>query len=260
MAWRLGVPVCIVALTAAACSSSSAPTPPPTSAGPTVEELWSRITIDSSESPAEVGSEAVIDGFRVHPDPDDDGVIHVVSGQENVVVNATDIASFPPGPASYLVVNWGDGPNQRVGCGPCRADHDYAPGRYTLVASLDGTDRDRSITIQVQVSAPREKKTDPTPPPPRFQSFGFVPETLAFHGTGFLVTPFPLPSGVTVTQVRLSCRPLLTILPNFLGQPQAFPGGLGIPIFANRRGTCTYTLSGSDANGPYTETSTLTVE
>jgi hypothetical protein len=201
--------------------------------------------------------ETVVNGFRVHPDPDEDGVIHVVSGGERVVVNGSDIASAGPDAQSYLVVNWGDGPNQRVGCGPCRADHDYAPGRYTLVASMDGTG-DRSISIEVQVSAPREKNV--APPPPRFETFGFVPETLAFHGTGFLVTPFPLPAGVTVTGLNLSCRPLLTILPNLLSPPQAFPGGLGIPVFANRRGTCTFTISGSDANGPYTQTSTLTVQ
>src|SRR5215470_485323 len=40
-------------------------------------------------------STAVIDGFRVHPDPDGDGLIHVVEG-DGVVVNAADIASQPP--------------------------------------------------------------------------------------------------------------------------------------------------------------------
>jgi hypothetical protein len=150
----LPIPLLVVTMAAVGCAGSS-PTNP---AEPATSRTASRATWLSVASPrAATGgprSTAVIDGFRVHPDPGDDGVIRVFD-DENVVVNATDIASRPPDPQSYLVVNWGDGPNQRVGCGPCRQDHPYAAGRYTLVASLDGTASGRSISVPVEVSRAR---------------------------------------------------------------------------------------------------------
>ena len=140
--------------------------------------------------PAGLRSSAVIDGFRVHPDPGDDGVIRV-SEDENVVVNATDIAARPPAPQSYLVVNWGDGPNQRVGCGPCRQDHGYARGRYTLQASVDGTASDRSISVAVEVSPSRGEKPNRGKGP--IQPFELGASDIAVGETMFLVVPIALP-------------------------------------------------------------------
>src|SRR5205085_1506991 len=103
---RLPVSMVIIATVGCASSSPSRPTEATKSgyaalaaAGP-----WSRIKGGASASSRGVKASAVINGFRVHPDPDDDGVIRVVEG-ENVVVNATDIASSPPAPPSYLVVS-----------------------------------------------------------------------------------------------------------------------------------------------------------
>ena len=115
---------------------------------------------------------------------------------ENVVVNATDIASRPPAPQNYLGVNWGDGSNQRVGCGPCRQDHGYAPGRYTLVASLDGTASGRSISVRVEVAAPRERSTRVNAEGP-IQPFALGTSDIAVGETVFLVVPFFLPPTVT---------------------------------------------------------------
>src|SRR5262249_48108881 len=99
-------------------------------------------------------STAVIDGFRVHPDPGGDGLIHVMEG-DGVVVNAADIASQPPAPVTYLIVNWGDSGNDPISCGACRLTHAYKPGRYTVVATTDdlqpGTDK-RTATFTVDVA------------------------------------------------------------------------------------------------------------
>jgi hypothetical protein len=251
MRWTTGVSLTLVTVVALGCSSSS-PTAAPVKADASTAALWSRITVLTSARSSGATSAAVIDGFRVHPDPGDDGVIHAVEG-ENVVVNATDIATRPPGPQSFLVVNWGDGPNQRVGCGPCRMDHPYAPGRYTLIASLDGAPGDRSISVPVEISPQREKRVS------LFPSFGFIPSSLTLGSTGYLVLPFPLPEGVTVYGLDLSCSPPDVLVPDFMSPPQSFPDGIGLPFLANEVGTCGFSLSGTGPEGPFTATSTLTV-
>ena len=149
---------------------------------PDASTFWAKVQMDPPVAPADLSGAAVVNGFRVHPDPDEDGIIHVFSDQ-SVAVNATDIAARPPAEQSYLVMNWGDGPNRRVGCGPCRADHEYAPGRYRLTATAEGipaseagADTSRSISLEVQVFARREKPEEPQKPAfvSHFQSFGFM--------------------------------------------------------------------------------------
>jgi len=111
----LRVPVLIAVAAALGCSPSA-----PTRSSQTVKgdaQLPSWLTLAAGRGSGGLTSSAVINGFRVHPDPGDDGVIRVFT-DESVVVNATDIKAEPSAPPSYLVVNWGDGPNQRVGCGP----------------------------------------------------------------------------------------------------------------------------------------------
>jgi hypothetical protein len=223
----------------------------------------------------DVSAEAVIDGFRVHPDPDEDGVIHVFT-DESVAVNATDIAARPPAEQSYLVINWGDGPNRRVGCGPCRADHQYDPGRYRLTATAEGIpasqsggETSRSISIEVQVSERREKPEAPQSPvvSSHFQTFGFMPDVVN-RGTDFLlVVPFPFPEpfppGVTLRPpfLTLDCAPpILTVIRRPLVPRVPVPGGFGLTYRALRRGTCVLTAYGTDANGPFTETATLTIQ
>jgi len=223
--------------------------------------------MDPPVAPADLSGTAVVNGFRVHPDPDEDGVIHVFS-DESVAVNATDIAARPPADQSYLVMNWGDGPNQRVGCGPCRQDHQYAPGRYRLTASADnipteaGGENSRSISLEVQVFARREKPAAPQTPAfvSHFQSFGFMPTTVTVGGDFLLVLPTVYPPGVTprFPFFTLTCTPFLAAIPRLV-PPVPFPGGFGGTLRARRAGTCVSTVYGTDANGPFTETSTVTI-
>jgi hypothetical protein len=260
----IGIPVAILLSAAAGCDSSSPTKATVSSTAPEASALWSMVKINTHGTGAGLQSTAVIDGFRVHPDPDEDGVIHVFA-DESVVVNASDIASRPPAPQSFLVVNWGDGPNQRVGCGPCRADHVYAPGRFRLVASADnlqpsaGSGTDRSISLQVQVSSRREK---PGPFVSRFQSFGFDQNGVQVGATFYFVLPIPLPPGIMLAfpGITLNCTPFDAAFPDILAPFQPFPGGIGLPFTAIKPGTCVATISGTDANGPFTETSTLTIQ
>jgi hypothetical protein len=260
----IAIPVAILLAASAGCDSSSPTKATVTSTTPEASALWSMIKFNTHAAPAGLESTAMIDGFRVHPDPDEDGVIHVFA-DERVVVNASDIASRPPAPQSYLVVNWGDGPNQRVGCGPCRADHEYAPGRYRLVASADnlqpsaGSGTDRSISLQVQVSSRREKSV---PFVSRFETVGFVPNEVQVGSDFFLVLPTLPPPGIVLVPpfITLNCTPLDAIFPNILVPAQPFPGGIGLSFLATNPGTCVATFYGEDANGPFTETSTLTIQ
>jgi hypothetical protein len=255
MRWIVRIPVSIVVVAALGCSPS-APTPPSqTLKGDALLPSW--LTVATGRGPGGLRSSAVIDGFRVHPDPGDDGVIHVFS-DENVVVNATDIASRPPAPQNYLVVNWGDGPNQRVGCGPCRQDHGYAPGRYTLVASLDGAASDRSISVPVQVSArgPRRVRSDGP-----IQPFELTSGDIAVGDTAYLVVPFFLPP--TVVSAFLfppDCSPAGAAAFDFSSIPIFSPPTVSLPVIGVSPGICTITASGTLVGGSsFTQSVTFTV-
>lgn len=249
--------------TVSATASSS-----PIAAVPDAATFWAMVQMDRPAVPADLSGAAVVDGFRVHPDPDEDGVIHVFT-DESVAVNASDIAARPPADQSYLVMNWGDGPNQRVGCGPCRADHQYDPGRYRLTASADNiagseAGASRSISLEVQVSARREKPEAPPAPvsTSHFQAFGFMPDVVTRGTDGVLVLPIVFPPGVTrrFPFYSIDCDRPLTIIDRPLVPLVPFPGGVGLTYRALRRGTCVATVYGTDANGPFTETSTVTIE
>jgi hypothetical protein len=254
------IPVAMVVLAAVGCAPSTpaGPTAAPTATSGYAAQLaagpWAKLKAGGPPAAAAgVKAEAVIDGFRVHPDPGDDGVIRVVEG-ENVTVNASDIASPPPAPQSFLVVNWGDGGNQRVGCGPCRMDHSYAPGRYTLVASADGLPGDRSITLTVDVRPGRRA------PNTRFQYWGFLDgEQLHIGDPGRIFLPLEEPPGVTLLAFDVLCSPSYDVLaPNGFVEIHP-PEYVAFPFVAAAPGTCTLYIFGEDANGPFTETSTLTI-
>lgn len=248
----------VVAVSSVRCGGALSPTASDTTPAARAAAAWAMVKIGTSGG---VASTAVIDGFRVHPDPGDDGVIHVLEGQ-NVVINATDIASRPPAPQSYLIVNWGEGSNQRVGCGPCRLEHAYGAGRYTLVATADdllpatpaGASTNRSISLVVEVSTQREPKHS------LFEAFGFVPSTLSVGDSGIIILPIPPPPGITITALPFpSCAPLGIFA--IIGPPLVVPSGIGVPIIAIAPGTCTVTISGTDSGeAPFSESSTLTIQ
>jgi len=260
----LRIPLAIVIIASAGCASSPPSGPSATAtadvAAKAAANLWFRIEGRSPAASRSVRATAVIDGFRVHPDPGDDGVIRVFA-DENVVVNATDIASRPPAPQSYLVMNWGDGPNQRVGCGPCRADHTYAPGRYTLVASADnlqpsaGSGTDRSISVVVEVSSRREKPGDLAP----IQPFELSSSDIAVGDTTFLLLPENLPSNVALTTFpALDCSPPGAAFADF-ANVVFIPPNIALPFIGVLPGTCTFSVSGTVDGRPFTQSATFTI-
>ena len=251
----LRIPASIVIAAAVGCSPS-APTRPstvaPAQAAP--RPAWFAMAAGQA-GPAGLRISAVIDGFRVHPDPGDDGVIRVSEG-ENVVVNATDIASRPPLPQSYLVVNWGDGPNQRVGCGPCRQDHGYARGRYTLQASVDGTASDRSISVAVEVSPSRREKPNRAGGP--VQPFELGASDIVVGETMFLVVPISLPPTVTAAFLSLDCAPPNAAILDF-GGVVFNPPNAALPVVGQAPGTCTLSVFGIENGVPFNQDLTFTV-
>jgi hypothetical protein len=255
MRWIVRIPVSIVVVAALGCSPSASTRPSETVKGGAHLPSW--LTVATGRGPGGLRSSAVIDGFRVHPDPGDDGVIRVFS-DESVAVNATDIASRPPAPQSYLVVNWGDGPNQRVGCGPCRQDHGYAPGHYTLVASLDGTASDRSISVPVQVSARGPRRVRSEGP---IQPFDLTNGDIAVGDTTYLEVPFlPPPTILLPVFLSVDCSPPGAADIDFLSPPAFTPPTISLPFIGISPGTCTISVSGNTVGGsPFTQSVTFTV-
>jgi len=251
---KTGIPVSIVVMAALGCSPSGSTRPSAVETGWSAVPPWIKVT--ATGVGAGLLSSAVIDGFRVHPDPGDDGVIHAFT-DESVVVNATDIASRPPAEPNYLVVNWGDGPNQRVGCGPCRQDHGYAPGRYTLVASLDGPSG-RSITVQVEVVARRERSTRVSADGP-LQPFELGNGDLAVGETTFF--QFGIPTNLlTLFIFPPTCSPPGAAFYDFATLPVLNPPTFALPIKGFFPGTCTITATGTLVGGaPFNQTITFSV-
>jgi hypothetical protein len=114
----------------------------------------------------------------------------------------------------------------------------------------------------VQVSARRERE-EPQKPAfvSRFQAFGFVQNNVTVGSNFLFVVPLVFPPGVTprIPLYTLICTPLTAALPRLVA-PVPFPGGFGLTLRANRAGTCVATVYGTDANGPFTETSTVTIQ
>jgi hypothetical protein len=257
MARGLAVPVAVlcVAVASAGCGSSSPSVTAPEAAAAAVPSGWkvySSLAAVITEAAGVVSRKAVIDGFRVHPDPGDDGVIRVFEGQP-VIVNAVDVASVPPAPQTYLIVNWGDGDgNQRTGCGACRLEHLYPSGRYTVVATADDLQPEgqpgrinRSITLTIEV----------TPAPgggieavSLFADLGFSPSVLAVGDFGEFFIPrafFTNPPDNIIEQCTTDPGPP----PFAIGPPAVLPRGLVFPIFALIPGRCTLTIISHDADG-----------
>jgi len=205
---------------------------------------------------------ADIDGFRVHPDPGDDGIIRVFEG-ERVVVNGADVASRPPAPETHLIVNWGEDPtvNERVPCGPCRLEHSYAVGRYTLVATADDLQPEgapgrvnRSITVTIVVAPIPPTRPDPVSP---FAGFGFKPSVLSVGGFGVFFLP---PAFLTdlLDDAITECTP--PVLPFAFGPVTPVGGGFEIEIEGVTPGQCTITLLSHDADGNvFVDSATITV-
>jgi hypothetical protein len=250
----LAVPVAFVSIVSVGCNSSDRTPSSPTSAGSSAAPWWLAKNSTSNASGAATSS-AVVDGFRVHPDPGDDGVIHAFEG-ENVVVNAADLASPPPAPESYLIVNWGDGPNQRVGCGPCRLEHGYSPGRYTLVATA--TDVQPTTAVPSSTNRSISLVVDVTPPPTApFQPFEFTPRDIGVGETALLRIPFFLPEDVTLTGVFFDCSPFNAAT---IGFAPFSPPIVEIPFTGNVPGTCAFSVTGTDGAGtPFKQLAKLTI-
>ncbi len=234
------------------CGGAPSPTSATTSPGRGGPAPWWLATTGTLKASGALTSSAV-DGFRVHPDPDGDGVVHVFEG-ENVVVNAADVASPPPAPETYLIVKWdADGPNERVGCGPCRLEHGYSVGRYTLVATTD--DLQPATAVPSSTNRSISLVVDVTPPPTAtFQPFEFTPRDIGVGETALLRIPFFLPEGVTLTDVFLDCSPINSVTIGFA----LF--SLEIPFTGNVPGGCTFSVTGTDGAGtPFKQLAKLTI-
>jgi hypothetical protein len=254
-----------VAVASVGCGSSpSTVTAPATPAAAAARSGWSQsaTAFAAALAPRGVVRKADIDGFRVHPDPGDDGIIRVFEG-ERVVVNAADVASRPPAPETHLIVNWGEDPNEneRVPCGPCRLEHAYAVGRYTLVATADDLQPEgapgrvnRSITVTIDVAP--IPPTRPTPVSP-FASFGFKPSVLSVGEFGVFFLP-PAFLSTLLDDATTTCTP--PVLPFTFSPLHPVPGGFAIDLQAVTPGQCTLTVFSHDADGNvFVDSSTLTV-
>ena len=209
-AMRIPVSMVILATVGCAPSSPSRPTAAATSdyaarvaAGP-----WSRLK-GGGLSARGVRAAAVINGFRVHPDPGDDGVIRVAEG-ENVVVNATDIASRPPAPRA----TWSStgGTDRTSAWAAVRAawitPTDGAAIRWSRART--GSRRNAEISVTVEVSGPPREKRRPS----RFEFFGIVPEQMPVGAIGRIVIPLYEPPGVTLFDSDIFCEPFDIIEPS----------------------------------------------
>jgi len=131
------------------------------------------------------------------------------------------------------------------------------------IAPEAGGENSRSISLEVQVFARREKPAAPQVPAfvSHFQSYGFMPTTVTVGSDFLLVLPLVYPPGVTprFPFFTLTCTPVLAAIPRLV-PPVPFPGGFGGTLRARRAGTCVSTVYGTDANGPFTETSTVTIQ
>jgi hypothetical protein len=258
--------LCVAVVSAGCGSGSSSPSmtaPEPLaaaapSAGQTVSTFEARVLQDVRG----LSKAAVVDGFRVHPDPGDDGVIRAFEGQP-VIVNAADIASVPPAPETFLVVSWGDGDgNQRLGCGPCRLEHVYASGRYTLVATADDLQPEgrpgrvnRSITLTIEVTpGPSGQQAAISP----LADFGFRPTRLAVGDFGEIFFPNAVMTALDSLILHCTTEPVLPFDVAPVVVP--VPGGVAIPIQAVLPARCTFTVRSHDADGNvFRDSSTLVI-
>jgi hypothetical protein len=263
---RLGV---LFAIASVRCGSASSPTAP-RAAAPATTAVAIKGTADPSAvflaalNSSRVRADAVIDGFRVHPDPGADGIIQLTEG-DPLVINAAGLASVPPAPQTYLIVNWGDDGNERTGCGSCRLVHRFVAGRYTVVATTDdlqpqtpGTaPTTRSITLTVVVApavAPAGALHRSVSP---FAGFGFQPPFAFSPGGGQIFIP-TIPDDVTIDSAPLVCTPSGAI--NVAASPTPAPGGVTLAYTAVTPGTCTITIDSHDAAGDvFHDVSTLAI-
>jgi hypothetical protein len=132
-------------------------------------------------SPGSSGETLVIQPMRVHaatpptgafrtiPPADADQVIRVFM-DEAVVINGARFSPADPNDELKVEVEWGDGQRSTSGCGPCRVDHVYRPGRYELTATIHDrrfVDRgSETQTFTVIVQGPAEPISIPTGLPP----------------------------------------------------------------------------------------------
>ena len=119
-----------------ACRHSAAPSAATPSSAPS--DVVSTPSPSPSAPPSPTPGPGIQDGpFRFSPDLDPEGAVSVFEG-DRMVINATGVAAANPGLSLRLVVDWGDGDSQRVGCGTCRVEHVYArTGRFALEAVVD---------------------------------------------------------------------------------------------------------------------------
>jgi hypothetical protein len=105
----------------------------------------------SAGSGSRVTSQTLEGRIRTKPAPNAGGVI-VLDAGEKLIVNANDELAANPGPNLHLIVNWGDGPNERIGCGACRLEHAYRTGGlYEMEATVDDGVATASRRFRVEV-------------------------------------------------------------------------------------------------------------
>jgi hypothetical protein len=197
---------------------------------------------------------AVIDGFRVHPDFGADGLIHLTEG-DGLVINGADIASRPPAPSSFLIVNWGDEGNERVACGACRLVHSYVAGRFTVTAAVDdlqpGTAKP-STTFTVDVAPAVAPVVTPAVAKAvsPFAGLAFQPTVLTVRSSGTLFVPVPPPG----TDIFLDGIPVVVCTPFFpppilLTALTVNPAGATLRVLGLRPGSCTVSVNSHDSAG-----------
>jgi hypothetical protein len=73
--------------------------------------------------------------FQTTPPASGDQVIRVLM-DDVVGINGARFSPANPDDELKIEVEWGDGQSSVSGCGPCRVDHVYRPGRYDLTVTI----------------------------------------------------------------------------------------------------------------------------
>jgi hypothetical protein len=106
--------------------------------------------------------------FQTTPPADGEQVIRGFM-DDVVVISGARFSPANPDDDLKVEVEWGDGQKSTSGCGPCRVNHVYRPGRYELTAIIHDRRLDRGSvteTFTVIVQGPAEPAAVPVGLPP----------------------------------------------------------------------------------------------
>ena len=131
-------------------------------------EIWLRAA-GPSDSRVQA-ADAPTGAFQTTPAADGEWVIRAFV-DDLVVISGARFSPGRPDDELKVEVEWGDGDRSTAGCGPCRVEHSYRPGRYEQTATIhDRRLADRGAathTYTVIVSGPAEPAaTGPAVLPP----------------------------------------------------------------------------------------------